>query len=185
MDITEIPIEVAPKKTKKVSQRTVRISRQWLQEKGIQLEHLNESQQDAVFRLMQQKRGITWMTVISIIAGLFYCFACFWFIKYILQDAFEFWVPASYTTENEQGEKTTQEISAQLQESVRLYGKLCMMFGAVLGGLLYMMASHIVGPFLSRREYKQNKKTIEAFLPAVTVVKENAALIEQMQTHKT
>ena len=93
-----------------------------------------------------------------------YAFCIYGFSRFVQGDD-AIWIPQKYEVANEEGEKTYQDIPESLKETINLYGKLCLMFGAVIGGLLYLFASNIVGPILLYQNIKRSDKTISVFLP--------------------
>ena len=164
MDIQEVGIGAEKKKTKKVSPKIINASQRWLQGKGVDLEDLNEPQREAVFHLIKQKRGLFWLILISLPCIIIYAFGISVFFKFVQGDDASL-IPQKYEVENESGEKIYQDVPESLKESINLYGKLCLLFGAFIGGMFYMFASTIAGPIIQYHGIKHNEKTISVFLP--------------------
>ena len=161
MDIQEVEIGEEKKKTKKVSPKIINASQRWLQDKGVDLEDLNEPQREAVYHFIKQKRGQLWLILISISCIIVYAFGASYFSR-IAQGDDAVWGPKHYAVENEEGEEVYQDIPEAVMSN---YIKLYLLFGAFIGGMLYMLASTIVGPIIQYHSIKRNNKTISAFLP--------------------
>jgi hypothetical protein len=174
MEIKEIPIDFPPNQPKKVSRRVRQASEQWLQEKGLLLEDLDESQQEAVFNLFKTKRFLGWYIGFSIIISLFYAVLGYGYAKFIASDR-ELWVPTTYKDTNEQGEETIHQIPLPVQRIMQLHGKVSFQLGLLMGFIATTWASQILAPFFLYQDYKRNRKTIEAFLPAVLQAAANSS----------
>ncbi|MBC8378181.1 MAG: hypothetical protein H8E62_03315 [Planctomycetes bacterium] len=165
MDIQEIQIGTENKKTKKISPKIIKASRAWLQEKGVDLEDLNEPQRESVFYFIKQKRGFFWVILMSTPCIVLYIVCIIFFLRLVqYQDNDKIWIPQKYAVESEEGEKVYQEVPESLKEQIRLYGKLSLLFGAIGGGLFYTLLSNVVAPIALHRNIKRNNKTISAFL---------------------
>lgn len=151
-------------KKKRISRKVIDSSQKWLQDKGLCLETLTEPQQQAIFHFIKNKRafiGILWVSVPMI---LVYILLVVWF-NGIVQDQDELVIPKTYSMINEAGETVYQDIPESLNEAIRIYGRLCLLFGCILGGLLYVLGSNIVTPIILYLSNKRHNKTITAFLP--------------------
>lgn len=165
-DIQEIEIVVAKKKSKKVSRKVINASQKWLQEEGVDLEDLSESQREVVFCIIKEKRGLFWLLPVSLIVLLMYTGLVIFGVKLISEMKIDF-APRCYMAEKDNGEKETKAIPKEIQESFISYGNVLVVFGLFLGGLLYFAMNAIIQPIASYFAYKRQKKTIQAFLPLV------------------
>lgn len=164
MEIQEVEIGTSKKRAKKISPKLIRASEKWLQNKGVDLEDLTEPQREEVYYLIKQKRGLFWYYVIVLPCILLYIGVITLF-THVIQDSDELFIPKQYAVENDAGEKVYQSVPESLHETIQLYGKVALLFGILMGGVLYSIASGIGGGIGNYFGVKRKEKTISAFLP--------------------
>ena len=164
MGIPEVSIGPSRKARKKVSRKIKKAAQSYLAQKSISLEDLTQDQQDFVFKYIKKRRAVKWMVpfmfTISIVLGL----ACFLFLQRIMEIR-SVAAPYEQLVVDANGIASVIERDEESKEDIRIYGFLCLILGAVIGGVLYSSASAFGGAIGIVISLRTDRKFLDAFLP--------------------
>ena len=164
MGIPEVSIGPSRKARKKVSRKIKKATQSYLAQKSISLEDLTQDQQEFVFKYIKKRRTARWAVPFMLFISIAIFCAGIFFIRLIMEIRDEL-APDWQLTVDPNGVASVVERDQESKADIRLYGLVCFLLGAALGGALASCVSNFVGAIDMFINLRRDRKFLDAFLP--------------------